>query len=154
MIMQRLAGSWVGTYTYVEPEVPGPQIIGFRLRFLDARWWRLTGEVSDDPDVGMEGQGIISGWSWGRHVWFRKMCALYVAQDPKPIPLAEYVQKDYSERLEREPSPHVVSYRGVIAPNGASITGTWSFPHRRLVLPSKRLIVFPAAHGTWKMQRK
>lgn len=151
--MQRLAGNWAGTYTYLEPEVPGSRLVSFRLKLFDGFPWRLNGEVWDDPAVGMEGQGIISGWSWGRHVWFRKtMRSLQVAHDPKPIALDDYVQAHYGERIEGDPGIHVVSYRGVMAQNEACVTGVWRMPHRRLVLASKRVIVFPFARGTWQMR--
>ena len=153
--MQRLAGSWMGTYEYLEPQVPGSQQVSFTLTLFDGSPWRLTGEVREDPDTGMEGRGTISGWTWRRRIWFRKtMPSLHVANDPKPIALSNYVQAQYGEDIEVEPGAHIVSYRGIIAQNEECISGTWTIPHRRLVLASKRTIVIPFARGTWQMRRQ
>jgi len=152
--MQPLAGSWVGTYEYLEPEVPGSHLVSFTLKLFDGSSWRLDGEVWENPDVGVDGRGIISGWSWRRHVWFRKvMPSPQVVHDPKPIPLEDYVQAHFGERIESDPGAPVVSYRGVIAQNAECVNGTWSIPHRRLVLASNRVIVIPFARGTWQMRR-
>src|SRR5215831_10872752 len=116
--MQPLAGSWVGTYEYLEPERPGARLVSFKLKLFDGASWRLDGEGWDDPEVGVDGRWTISGWTWRTHVWFRKiMPSLHVSHDPKPIPLEDYVQAQYGERIESDPGAHVVSYRGVIARN-------------------------------------
>ena len=152
--MQRLAGNWVGTYRYEEPDVPGARLVTFRLELSNGSPWRLDGQAWDDPDTGAEGVGIVSGWSWGRRVWFRKsMPSLQIAHDPKPIPLDDYVRAQYGERIHGDPGAHVVSYRGVVARDGAVVAGAWSIPHRRLVLASKRVIVIPFGRGTWEMRR-
>jgi hypothetical protein len=144
----------MGTYEYLEPEVPGPLRVSFTLMLFDGSSWRLNGEVWEDPDAGVEGRGTVSGWTWRRRLWFQKrMPSLHVANDPKPILLDDYVQARYGERIEGDPGAHIVSYRGVIAQNEECISGTWSIPHRRLVLASKRVIVIPFARGTWQMRR-
>jgi hypothetical protein len=102
--MQRLAGSWLGTYEYDQPPGPGPRLVSFRLELFNGPWWRLNGEVWDDPDTGMVGKGVVSGWSLGRRVWFRKtMLSSQVVHDPKPLALDEYVQAHYGERLAGDP---------------------------------------------------
>jgi hypothetical protein len=68
--MQRLVGSWAGTYDYLEPEVDGPQRVGFTLEIFGGSSWRFRGEVCDDPITGMDGRGTISGWSSGRVIVF------------------------------------------------------------------------------------
>ena len=153
--MQRLAGTWAGTYEYVEPKAQGPQRVGFTLEMFNGSSWRINGEVWDDPNTGMEGRGIITGWSWGRRVWFRKvMPHVQVMHDPKPIALNEYLKSHYGERLDGDLGRHPVSYRGVVAQNQRVVTGTWRLSHRRLVLPSGRVIVVPFARGTWEMGRR
>jgi hypothetical protein len=153
--MQRLAGSWAGTYECLEPEMKGSQRIGFTLEVSTAPSWRLHGEVWDDPITGMDGRGTISGWSWGRHIWFQKvMPYLQVMHDPKPIALDDYVQAHFGEHLAGDPDKHSISYRGVVAPNRQTVKGTWRIPHRRLSLASGRVIVVPLARGTWEMRRQ
>jgi hypothetical protein len=152
--MQRLAGSWAGTYNYLEPEVEGSQRVGFTLEIFGGSSWRLRGEVCDDPVSGMDGRGTISGRSWGRHIWFTKvMPQLQIRHDPKPLALADYLQAEFGEQLARDCGPHAISYRGILAGNRESVSGTWTFPHRRLVLSSGRVIAFPAARGIWEMHR-
>ena len=152
--MHRLAGNWIGSYTYLEPRVPGAKVVGFRLQLFEGSPWRLIGEVLDDPAGGMDDKGIVSGWSWRQYVWFRKtLPSLHVAHDPKPIPIADYMRAHYGETLDRDPGTHVVSYRGIVAPNAAVISGSWTISHRRIVLPSKRVIVLPSAVGSWHMRR-
>jgi hypothetical protein len=153
--MPRLAGTWAGTYEYLEPHAQGPQRVGFTLKVFNGSSWRLHGEVWDDPNTGMEGRGIITGWSWGRRIWFRKvMPSLQVVHDPKPIALNDYLESRYGERLEGDLGRHAVMYRGVVAQNRGAVTGTWRIPHRRLVLASGRVIVLPFARGTWEMRRQ
>ena len=153
--MQRLTGRWLGTYEYAQPDVPGPRQVGFTLELFDTPSWRLIGEVWDDPEAGVEGTGIISGWSWRRHVWFKKiMPSHYVAQDPKAIPLADYVETEFGERVAVDSGVHVISYRGVIVGNDERLEGKWQVRHNRVVLESKRVIAFPSAHGTWQMRRR
>jgi hypothetical protein len=153
--MQRLAGDWLGTYEYLEREVPGPRVTSFRLKLFDGPAWRLNGEVWDDPDAGIERSGFISGWSWRRRVWFRKiMPSLQVAGDPKPIAVQDYVQAQFGEGLNEDPGAYVISYRGIVAQNEDCVTGTWSISHARVVLASKRVIVFPFTRGTWQMRRQ
>jgi hypothetical protein len=153
--MQRLAGSWTGTYDYVEPEVEGSQRIGFTLEVFNGSSWRLLGEVWDDPTTGMDGRGTISGWSWGRHVRFRKvMPYVQVAHVPKPLALNDFLHAQFGEPLAGDPGRHAVSYRGVVARNQQAVTGTWRIPHSRLTLASGRVIVVPRARGTWEMHRQ
>jgi len=152
--MQRLAGRWAGTYEYEQPDVPGSRQVSFSLELFASSSWRLNGEVWDDPVTGEETKGIISGWSWRRHVWFRKiMPSTHVAHDPQPIPVEDYVEALYGERVAGDPGVHVISYRGIVARDGESLEGTWHLSHRRLVLESRRVIVFPFACGTWSMRR-
>ena len=153
--MQRLKGRWLGTYEYAPTEFPGLGRVAFTVNLFDTRSWRLRGEVWDDPEAGVERAGIISGWSWGRHVWFKKIIpARYVAEHPKPIPLEDYVEAEYGERVAGDPGVHVTSYRGIIARSEERLEGTWHLPHSRVVLESRRVIVFPSAHGTWQMRRR
>ena len=108
-----------------------------------------------NPITGMDGRGTISGWSWGRHIWFQKvMPYLQVMHDPKPIALDDYVQAHFGEHLAGDPDKHSISYRGVVAPNRQTVKGTWRIPHRRLSLASGRVIVVPLARGTWEMRRQ
>jgi len=152
--MQRLAGRWEGTYQYEEPDVPGSRQVGFTLEFLDSSSWRLHGEVWDDPLTGVEGKGIVSGWTWRRRAWFKKiMPSLHVAQHPRPITVDEYVEATYGDRVAGGSGVHVISYRGIIAGDTNRLEGTWHMSARRLTLQSKRVIVFPAATGTWHMRR-
>jgi hypothetical protein len=152
--MQRLAGRWTGTYEYEQPDVPGSRQIGFTLDFFDTSSWRLYGEVWDDPLTGgVEAKGTILGWAWGRHLRFRKVMPLHFANDPRPIPIDEYVEAAYGDRVVGDPGVHVISYRGIIADDAHQVGGTWHFSHRRLVLQSKRVIVLPSASGTWHMGR-
>jgi hypothetical protein len=152
--MQRLAGHWTGTYEYEQPDVPGSRQIGFTLDFFDTSSWRLYGEVWDDPLTGgVEAKGTILGWAWGRHLRFRKVMPLHVANDPRPITVDEYVETTLGDRVAGDPGVHVISYRGVIAHDANQVRGTWHFSHRLLVLQSKRVIVFPSASGTWQMRR-
>lgn len=151
--MQKLAGSWTGTYEYVEPQIPGSRRVEFTLEIVSAPSWLLHGEVSDDPMTG-GGCGTISGWSFGRHVWFQKiMPEVYVAHDPRPIPLDEYLQTEFGEGAAGEAAPHTVSYRGVAAPDRNSVAGTWKIPHRRVVLASGRVVALSFGRGTWEMHR-
>lgn len=153
--MQRLAGNWTGTYDYLEPEVKGSKRIGFTLEIFGGSSWRVRGRVLEDPITGMDGCGTISGWSWGRHIWFQKvMPYLQVTHDPNPIALDDYLQAQFGERLAGDPGPHAVSYRGAVGQNQNSVGGTWTIPHRRLVLSSGRVITIPFARGSWEMSRQ
>ena len=153
--MQRLAGRWDGMYEYERRDVPGPRQVGFRLELFDSPSWRLNGEVWDDQVPGAETKGMILGWSWRRHVWFKKiMPSLHIADHPKPLAVQDYVETHYGERVAGDPGVHVISYRGIIARDEESLEGTWHIPHRRLVLESKRVIVFPFSCGTWHMWRR
>ena len=150
----QLAGSWAGTYGYLEPEVEGSQRVGFTLEIFSGSSWRVRGEVLDDPVTGMDGRGTISGWSWGRHIWFKKvMPHLQVTHDPKPIALDDYLQAQFGEHLARDAGSHAVWYLGVIARDRHSVTGTWRIPPHRLVLSSGRVMVLPFARGIWEMHR-
>jgi hypothetical protein len=152
--MNPLAGSWKGTYDYLEPEVKGSTRIGFTLEIFGGSSWRVRGQVLDDPITGMEGCGTIRGWLVGRHIWFQKvMPYLQVTHDPKPIALVHYLEAHYGERLAGDPGRHAVSYRGVVDPDQHRVAGTWTLPHRRLVLTSGRVIVMPFARGSWEMSR-
>ena len=152
--VSRLTGTWAGTYDYLEPEVEGSQRVGFTLEIFGGSSWRLRGEVCDDPITGMDDRGTISGWSWGRLIWFSKvMPQLQVRHAPKPLALADYLQAEFGEQLARDAGHHTIWYRGIVAGNRESVAGTWTFPHRRLVLSSGRVIVFPAARGSWEMHR-
>jgi hypothetical protein len=153
--MQRLAGAWAGTYEYAEPKAQGPQRVGFTLEVFNGSSWRLNGEVWDDSNTGMEGRGIITGWSWGRRIWFQKvMPSLQVVNDPKPIAFNDYLESHYSESLDGDPGRHAASYRGVVARHQQVVTGAWRIPHRQLVLASGRVIVVPFARGIWEMRRQ
>jgi hypothetical protein len=46
--MNPLAGSWKGTYDYLEPEVKGSTRIGFTLEIFGGSSWRVRGQVLDD----------------------------------------------------------------------------------------------------------
>jgi hypothetical protein len=152
--MQRLVGRWAGAYEYLEPKGEGQQRVGFTLEIFGGPSWRLRGHVFDDPNAGMEGQGTISGWSWGRHVWFRKvMPQLTVGHHSKPIPLADYLRTEFGADLAHDPGPHEVSYRGVVAGDQHGVTGTWTTPHRAFVLSSGRMIEIPLTRGIWEMHR-
>jgi hypothetical protein len=153
--MRALAGSWSGTYEYLDLEVPGSQPVGFTLEIFRGSSWRVRGAVFDDPATGMDGRGTISGWSWGRYIWFKKvMPHLDVRQDPKPIPLDDYLQAQFGEHLAGDPGQHAIWYRGVVGCDRHSVTGTWRIPHRRLVLSSGRVLVLPFTRGIWEMHRQ
>ena len=152
--MQRLAGRWAGTYEYEQPDVPGSRQVSFSLELFDSSSWRLNGEVWDDPVTGAEAKGVVLGWSWRRHVWFKKiMPSLHVAHHPKPMALEDWVEANYNDRVAGDPGVHVIWYRGIIARDEEYLEGTWQLPHCRFVLESKGVIVFPSACGTWHMRR-
>jgi hypothetical protein len=152
--VQQLAGNWIGAYEYVEPHAKGSTKVGFTLEIFDGPSWRVRGRVLDDQLTGMAGFGTISGWSLGRRIWFQKVMPVWqLVADPKPIPLDDYLREQFGDRLADDPGPYAISYRGVIGPNLASVSGTWTLPRRRLFLSSGRVMEFPLTRGGWKMRR-
>jgi hypothetical protein len=72
--MQRLAGSWLGTYEYDQPPGPGPRLVSFRLELFNGPWWRLNGEAGTIQTLAWWVKASCPAGHWADVCGFEKPC--------------------------------------------------------------------------------
>src|SRR5215207_10054835 len=155
-----VTGVWAGEYWYdPSPQFPAlPPPTPFRLVAEQGWFGRFRGTVRDAPAGGQPAEAAVAGRVTRTGLWFRKWYPVdYVWLGDRVVTLADGVAAEHGVRLDADPAPAPIWYRGECDPADGGVRGTWEVrPHWVHGSSGGQPVTFPVPgySGGWRMERR
>jgi hypothetical protein len=147
---KNVTGTWRGSYTGPKGDDSAP--VPFTLELKQGWFGHFTGQVSEDPTLGMPGRGTIDGYFGFPNIHFvKRMPVCYVrSQAGGWITLRQHLRMEgFACEHDREHPP--VIYQGAFfEPNRAR--GTWIIGGWFVPLPGDESYPFAEVSGDWTLE--
>jgi hypothetical protein len=153
--LRKVTGVWRGIhrYDFLQPMLK-PGAVSFTLVLRQNRFGRFTGTITEDPENGMPGTGVVEGHFTFPHIEFTKQMPVchVVTHTGKRMTLRDYlIQKGYS--YEHGVLRRPIHYQGTFsAPKQAQ--GIWIIRAGQISLLHGKAVQLPESRGNWSIEKE
>jgi hypothetical protein len=155
-----VTGVWAGEYWYdfnVQFPVLPPRT-SFDLVVRQGWFGRFRGAAQDAQVGGHPAEAAVAGRVTRRGMRFLKRYpAAYAWAGDRMAPLGEQIWTDHGVRLDADPTPSPIWYRGEYDPATETVRGTWAIRPQLVQCWSDGQPValdMPGCSGEWRMERQ